>query len=75
MIAQAPNLALSVFACAAAADYLLKPAGVAGVALRGVKVASLSIWAVDELVRGVNPWRRTLGAVTLAAVPVVALMS
>ena len=74
VIAQAPNLALSVFACAATADYLLKPGGAAGLALRGVKVASLTIWAIDEVVRGVNPWRRTLGAATLAAIPVMALV-
>ncbi len=74
VIGQVPNLALCVFAGAAAAEHLLKPGGAAGLALRGVKVASLSIWALDEVVRGVNPWRRTLGAATLAAMPVVALM-
>ena len=73
VIGQTPNLALTVFVCAAAADYMLKPGAAAGLALRGVKVASLTIWAVDEVVRGVNPWRRTLGAATLAAMPVVAL--
>jgi hypothetical protein len=30
-------------------------------------------WAVDEIVRGVNPWRRILGAVVLAFVVVLAV--
>jgi hypothetical protein len=29
--------------------------------LRVVALAALGWWAVDELVRGVNPWRRLLG--------------
>ncbi len=73
VIGQMPNLALTVFACAVAADLLLRPSGPAGVALRVVKVASLSAWALDEVARGVNPWRRALGAAALLAVPVVAL--
>lgn len=29
--------------------------------------ALLVVWAADELVRGVNPWRRVLGAFVLAS--------
>ena len=29
--------------------------------LRVVALAALGWWAVDEVVRGVNPWRRLLG--------------
>lgn len=32
-----------------------------------VAVASLVIWAGDEIIRGVNPWRRTLGVAVLGA--------
>ena len=32
-------------------------------ALRVVGLAALGWWAVDEVVRGVNPWRRLLGVV------------
>jgi hypothetical protein len=38
-----------------------------GTAVEVTGTAALVIWAVDEIVRGVNPWRRMLGAVVLAA--------
>jgi hypothetical protein len=31
------------------------------------------VWAVDELARGVNPWRRMLGAGALGAYAAVAI--
>jgi len=39
---------------------LSDPDGVWGLALRVVATAALSWWAVDEIVRGMNPWRRLL---------------
>jgi hypothetical protein len=39
---------------------------VAASALSGVGRGALIVWALDELVRGVNPFRRVLGAVVLA---------
>jgi hypothetical protein len=27
-----------------------------------VGTAALLVWAIDEIVRGVNPWRRALGS-------------
>jgi len=30
-----------------------------------VATGSLIVWSLDELVRGVNPWRRLLGIVVL----------
>ena len=47
--------------------------GVAGVALggrpgrlvRAARAATVTVWATDELARGVNPWRRCLGATVL----------
>ena len=66
VVGQTPNLPLILFVCAFAADAALKPQGAAGTVLRGVKVSSLSYWALDELVRGVNPFRRIGGAAVLA---------
>jgi hypothetical protein len=40
---------------------LLDPAGTVNTALVAVIMAALLWWAVDEVVRGVNPWRRMLG--------------
>lgn len=35
-------------------------------ALRWAAAGALTVWALDELVRGASPFRRTLGAVVLA---------
>jgi hypothetical protein len=35
--------------------------------LRWVSAGALTVWAADELLRGVNPMRRVLGGVVLAA--------
>lgn len=66
-IAQVPNVALLVFLAAWLARRLLEPAGDVDDALRAVAVGALLYWGGDELVRGVNPWRRFLGAAVLAA--------
>ena len=43
-----------------------RPGGL-GTALKIIGRGALLVWAADELVRGVNPFRRMLGAVVLAA--------
>lgn len=40
-------------------------AGKANLALTIAVNGGLVLWTVDEIVRGVNPWRRSLGAVVL----------
>ena len=66
-IAQWPNLALWLFLAAAAIRLFAHPAGTAGTVLNAVAGLTLTWWAVDEVARGVNPFRRALGAVVLAA--------
>jgi hypothetical protein len=61
-IAQAPNLVLWVAIAAGVLLWVLPPPGNPGVALEVVFKGSLFVWAVDEVFRGVNPWRRCLGA-------------
>lgn len=65
VVGQFPNAPLWIFAAAAAVEWLAQPAGTAGTLVRIVKVASLVVWAADEVLRGVNPWRRCLGAAML----------
>lgn len=36
-------------------------------AIDGVRHGALLVWALDEVLRGASPFRRTLGAVVLAA--------
>jgi hypothetical protein len=65
-IAQLPNLALGLFLAASVAGWALGSTGAVGTALGVVAGGALVWWAVDEVVRGVNPWRRILGAIVLA---------
>ena len=44
---------------------IFHPAGTVGTVLRVVEDGSILVWAVDELLRGVNPFRRLLGLVVL----------
>ena len=72
-IAQTPNAPLVVFLVAAGARWLFHPTGAVGTAVDVVASIALIAWAVDEIVRGVNPWRRILGGAVLAAVAVGSL--
>jgi hypothetical protein len=47
---------------------ILRPSGAAGTALEVVATGALIWWAGDEILRGVNPWRRLLGGAVLVAV-------
>lgn len=60
-IAQAPNLVLWIAIVAAILLWIWPSSGQVSVALTIVLKGALLIWAADEIVRGVNPWRRCLG--------------
>ena len=61
-VAQPPNLSLIVFAVLAAARWIFAPAGAAGTVLHVAASATLAWWSANELIGGVNPFRRILGA-------------
>jgi len=65
-IAQAPNAPLLVFLVAVVVRWIAHPAGTIGRVVDVVATVALVVWAVDEIVRGVNPWRRMLGGGVLA---------
>jgi hypothetical protein len=44
---------------------LLDPSGDLRTGLDVIGIAALAIWAVDEIARGVNPFRRLLGCYVL----------
>ena len=67
VVAQWPNLWLWIFAIASVVEMIPNTAGPAGIAVHIVATVFLVIWAGDELLRGVNPWRRSLGAAVLIA--------
>ena len=64
-VVQTPNLALSVFLVSTAILWLGRPNGAILTVAKVVATGSLIVWSLDELVRGVNPWRRLLGIVVL----------
>ena len=65
-LAQLPNWPLGVWMLASAVMWLAHPRGWVHAALVIVASAALALWAGDEVLRGVNPFRRLLGIAALA---------
>jgi hypothetical protein len=65
-IVQAPNWPLAVWMVTAVALRVGDPHGRLRDALTVVGTVALLAWSVDEVLRGVNPFRRVLGGVVLA---------
>jgi hypothetical protein len=65
-IAQAPNIVLWIVIVAGVLLWVWPSSSRPTVFLEVVVKAGLLVWAVDEVFRGVNPWRRCLGIVVLA---------
>lgn len=61
-VAQWPNLVLWIVIVAGILLWIWPSAGKASLALTIVVKGGLIIWGADEIIRGVNPWRRCLGA-------------
>ena len=78
VIAHFPNLSLGLYLLTKALDWALSRSiasklGTAnpsstGLDMRWLGAILLTWWALDELIRGVNPWRRLLGLFGLAFV-------
>jgi hypothetical protein len=66
-IAQLPNAPLALFIAFRFAQALVSPHGTVHDALHWLAIAALAWWGLDELFRGVNPFRRILGAAVLAS--------
>lgn len=65
-VAQWPNIPLSLFIVLTVGLHIFHPGRGAGHLIRLLADAALLIWAADELVRGVNPFRRILGVLVIA---------
>jgi hypothetical protein len=65
-VAQLPNAALLVWLAAALMQRFWEPRVGGQDVLRWVSTGALVVWAGGEVLRGVNPFRRMLGAVALA---------
>ncbi|HVB91590.1 MAG TPA: hypothetical protein VND70_05765 [Acidimicrobiales bacterium] len=66
-VAQWPNVSLSIFIVLSVVLHFLQPRGGTETVLRVLADVAILVWAVDELVRGVNPFRRILGLVVIGA--------
>jgi len=65
-LAQLPNWLLAVWLLASAVMWLGHPQGWVHAVLVVLASAALALWAGDEVLRGVNPFRRLLGLAILA---------
>ena len=72
VIGQWPNPPLWLFLGFSAARWAVGGQGLTETLLRAGSGIALAWWAADEILRGVNPWRRFLGASALAALAVFA---
>ena len=68
VVAQAPNAPILIAIGATVLRWILSPSGTAATAFEVVVSGALTWWAVDEILRGVNPLRRVMGGVVLALV-------
>ncbi len=64
MVAQWPNVAAWVYVASLLVRRVVPDGAVTAVVVAGT--VALVVWAVDEVVRGVNPFRRMLGGGVLA---------
>jgi hypothetical protein len=68
VVAQFPNASLGLFLVASVLHGVVTKPSTMATAVRWFSVAMLAWWALDEIVRGVNPWRRLLGLFGIASV-------
>ena len=67
-VAQFPNIALAVFLASEVVDRVLSTGTRVHQTIAWIGAAALAWWALDEVFRGVNPWRRFLGLAGCALV-------
>lgn len=70
-IGQTPNVSIIVFAVAWVLRRIFEPTGLLGTVFDVVVLGAIAWWSLDEIVRGVNPWRRILGAIVLTVAVVL----
>ena len=65
-VVQLPNLALGAFLVIVVARWVVPTGAAVRPVIDWLGVGALAWWAIDEVIRGVNPWRRLLGLGGLA---------
>ena len=64
-VVQWPNIPLATFIVASVVPRVVHLHGTVHTIVRTIGVVALVVWSVDEMLRGVNPFRRLLGGVVL----------
>ena len=64
-VSQWPNIALGTWIAATLVRMVFDPDGALGDVIMWIGGLALVVWAVDEIARGVNPFRRIVGGVVL----------
>ncbi len=70
-VGQPPNAPVVICVIAFGSRWLFHPPGMLSTALGAIGTGAAVFWAGDELLRGVNPWRRVIGAAVLGGVVIV----
>ena len=65
VVAQKPNVLLWIVIGSWLGRHTTATGSTTGAMFAWVMTITLGLWALDEIVTGVNPWRRLLGAGTL----------
>ena len=65
-VAQWPNIPLGAFLLTVVARWVIPTGTAVRTVVTCIGVGALAWWALGELIRGVNPWRRLLGLGGLA---------
>jgi hypothetical protein len=68
VVVQVPNVLLLVWLATAVPRWVWHLDGRTGDVLTVLGTTALVVWAADEVARGVNPFRRLLGAVVLVGI-------
>jgi hypothetical protein len=64
-VVQWPNVALAVAILCTVARWVLDTHGALDQTLHWIGATAIAWWSLDEIIRGVNPFRRVLGLVIL----------
>ena len=70
-VGQPPNAPVVICVIAFGSRWLFHPPGMIGTALTAIGTGALAFWAGDEVLRGVNPWRRMIGGTVLGGALIV----
>jgi len=73
-VVQWPNLSLSLFIAVSIVLHAFHPVGAVEIFGRVLADLAIFLWAIDELLRGVNPFRRALGIAILITTCVTLLL-